>query len=64
MAEGADELEVLYPDFGVAFAKPTDLAILATGGTVGEPSGEIRNVSVYGYRHAFIIQLLHRSQRT
>jgi hypothetical protein len=58
VAEGADELEILYPCFGVAFPNPTDIAILAAGGTVCEPSGEIRNASVDGYRHAFIIQPL------
>jgi hypothetical protein len=55
VAESADELEVLCPCFGV-FPNPPDLAILATGGTVGEPSSEIRNVSVDGHCHAFIIQ--------
>lgn len=55
MAEGADEFEVLCLCFGT-FPNPTDLAILAAGGTVCEPSGEIGNVSVDGYRHAFIIQ--------
>ena len=63
MAERADEFEVLCPCFGV-FPNPTDLAILAAGGTICEPSREIRNVSVDGYRHAFIIQPLPRSRRT
>ena len=62
VAEGADELEVLRPRFGV-FPNPTDLAILATGGTVCEPSGEIRNVSVDRHCHAFIIQPQSDSQR-
>ena len=64
VAESADELEVLCPCFGVAFANPMDIAILAAGGTRCEPSGEIRNVWVDGYRHAFIIQPLPRSRRT
>ena len=54
VAESADELEVLCSCFGV-FPNPTDLAILAAGGTIREPSGEIGNVSVDGYRHASII---------
>jgi hypothetical protein len=56
VAEGADELEVLRFCFS-AFSNPADLAILAAGGTICEPSGEIRNVSVDGYCHASIIQL-------
>lgn len=58
VAEGAHELEVLCPCFGVAFSDPTDLAIVAADGTIREPSGEIRNISVDGYRHTFIIQPL------
>ena len=54
VAESADELEVLCSCFGV-FPNPTDLAILTAGGTIREPSGEIGNVSVDGYRHASII---------
>ena len=57
VAEGADELEVLRPRFGV-FPNTADLAILATGGTENNPASEIRNVSVDGYRHAFIIRPL------
>jgi hypothetical protein len=60
VAESADELEVLRPRFGV-FPNTTDLAILAAGGTENKPSGQIRNVSIDGYRHAFIIQLLEGS---
>ena len=55
VAESADELEVLRPSFGV-FPDPADFAILATGSTEYNPTGEIRNVSVDGFRHAFIIQ--------
>ena len=54
MTEGADELEALCPCFGV-FPNPPDLAILAAGGTICDPAGKIRNVSVDGYRHVFII---------
>jgi hypothetical protein len=61
VTESADELEVLCPCLGVAFPNPTDIAILATRGTECEPSIEIRNVSVDGHRHAFIIQLLKGS---
>jgi hypothetical protein len=57
VAEGADELEVLGSRFGV-FSNTTDLAILATGGTENNPASEIRNVSVDGYRHTFIIRPL------
>jgi hypothetical protein len=62
VAEGADELEILYPCFGV-FTNPTDLAILAAGGTIYGPAVEIRHVSVDGYRHAFIIQPLGGRRR-
>lgn len=60
VAEGADKLEVLRLCFG-AFPNPANLAILAAGGTICEPSSEIRNISVDGYCHAFIIQLLKGS---
>jgi hypothetical protein len=56
VAECAHELEVLCPCFGVAFPNPTDIAILTAGGTICEPSREIRNVTVDAYCHAFIIQ--------
>ena len=55
VAEGAHELEVLCPCFGVAFSNPTDFAIVAAGGTIRRLSSEIRNISVDGYRHTFII---------
>ena len=57
VAEGANEIEILCPCFGVALANPADIAILAARRTESQPSGEIRNVSVDGYCHAFIIQL-------
>jgi hypothetical protein len=57
VAEDTDELDVLYTR-GVAVPGPPDFAILATGGTVREPSREIRNVSVDPHRHAFIIHPL------
>jgi hypothetical protein len=60
VAEGANKLEVLRLCFG-AFPNPTNLAILAAGGTICQPSSEIRNISVNGYCHAFIIQLLKGS---
>ena len=45
VAEGANELEVLCPCFGVAFPNPTDIAILAAGGTICDPAGEIRHAT-------------------
>jgi hypothetical protein len=62
VAEGANKLEVLHLCFGT-FPNPTNFTILAAGGTICEPSGEIGNVSVDGHGHDFIIQRLKGSPR-
>jgi hypothetical protein len=62
VAKGADELEVLCPCFRV-FPNPTDIAILAAGGTICDPAGGIRNVSIDGYCHTSIIQIIQPVDR-
>lgn len=58
MAEGTDECEVVRPCLGIAFSNPPDLAIVTAGRTEYQPSREIRNISVDGYRHTLIISPL------